>query len=147
MQPSSNFMRLVRMWVFLPLLLVCSASAEESSPADEVVLLNTNNVHAVEAGAASPARFRLDGPHRITSIKTYHWNAGRGAPAARFVITAIREHARKVKRCEEQRLARATAGQQAVGLRKQRGKLQRERAAIGGGERRHKQTNLAAVHW
>lgn len=60
--------------------------------AEEVVLLDTNNPAAVEVRAAQSVTFRLERPHVITRILTYHWNGGRGALPAQMILDDPQAH-------------------------------------------------------
>ncbi len=50
------------------------AAAQESQ-----TIFDNGNIYAVQNGPTEPTVFTLTEPSRIVSIKTYHWNYGRGA--------------------------------------------------------------------
>lgn len=53
-------------------------------PGKERVIFDNTNIQGVFGGGA-PAGFTLDHPTFITAIRTYHWNKGRGQPAATWI--------------------------------------------------------------
>lgn len=58
------------------ILAACCAAAAR---AETGVLFEIGNIYAVADNPPEVTTIKLDGPARITSITTYHWNGGRGA--------------------------------------------------------------------
>jgi hypothetical protein len=55
----------------------------------DITLFTNGNGGGVSNGPTTPTRFTLDGPVRISSILTYHWNDGRGqAPGTIALVHA-----------------------------------------------------------
>jgi hypothetical protein len=59
--------------------------APSATPIVSVLLEVSDRSGKLKSGAAEPT-FTIDAPYRVTSIETFNWNGGRGAPPGRIEL-------------------------------------------------------------
>lgn len=64
-----------------------SATPSQTAPQEPVLLFSSENSDAVLNGPTRPTTFTLTGRCRVTEIRTYHWNDGRGAPPGQISLS------------------------------------------------------------
>lgn len=62
--------------------------AQHAPPAGLVMKAEVTNIDAVQNGPRTPAALTLKQPVFIRSVRTYHWNNGRGAPPGMITLFA-----------------------------------------------------------